>query len=250
MANESFNFSAFIQESKDCLLKPREHFASLKISGGLAEPVIKALIYGAVAGIISFLFSILHLGAAGGGMFGGAFGIMILIWSVIGAVIGLFIGAVVMLIISAICKGSTDFEANARVVSSFMVLMPVRAAFGFLYSINITLALIVASLISVYGIYLLFHALTQTLKANEGTSKIVSYVLVGLMVILMITGMMAKRVTSGFMNKLDENGEYSKELKKYQEEMEKSAKEYEQAAQEASEDLEENTEEVGDTPTQ
>ena len=48
----------------------------------------------------------------------GAIGIMAFIWSVIGAVIGLFIGAVILLVISSICKGSTDFEANMRVTAA------------------------------------------------------------------------------------------------------------------------------------
>ncbi len=61
---------------------------------------------------------------------------MALVWTIVGALIGLFIGAVIMLIISAICKGSTDFEANLRVVAAVMVLMPINALLGFTMGIN------------------------------------------------------------------------------------------------------------------
>jgi hypothetical protein len=175
MPNEPFNFNAFLQESKDAILRPKEYFPTLKTTGGLGEPVIKALIYGAVGGALSLLFSILHLMPAGMGMFGNTIGIMILIGSIIGAVIGLFIAAVLTLIASAICKGNTEFEANARVAAAIMVIMPVRAALGFLYGINLNLALVASALASFYGIYMLYHALNQSLKANENSSNSRTY---------------------------------------------------------------------------
>jgi len=242
MSTESFNFNAFIQESKDCLLKPKEYFATMKTTGGLSEPVIKALIYGVVSGALSFLWSVLNLSAVGGGMFGGAVGIMVFIWAIIGAVVGLFIGAVIMLIISAICKGNTDFEANARVVAAFMVLMPIRSALGFMYSINFTLAMVVGALVSLYGIYMMYHALVQTLKANEGTSKVVSYILVGLMVLFIISGLFAKRAAKGFLNNLEDKGTIDEYSNKYLKEMEKAAKAFEEAAEEAKDEFDEDME--------
>jgi hypothetical protein len=250
MPNEPFNFNVFLQESKDTIFKPKEYFSTMKTTGGLGEPVIKALIYGAFSGALTFIFSILHLMPAGGGMFGSSVSIMIFIGSIIGSVIGLFIAALLTLIISAICKGNTEFEANARVAAAILVLMPVRAILGFLYGININLAMIAEAIVSFYGIYLLFFALTQSLKANESSSKIVSYVLAGLWIILTIAGLMAKQATTGFLEKMNKNGvvdDYSNELKKYQEELEKSTKEFEQAAKEAEEDLKEDAEVIGDT---
>jgi len=244
MSNESFNFNALIQESKECLLKPKEYFASMKLTGGLTEPIIKAVIYGAVAGIISFLWVILKIGAASGmGVFGGAAGIMVFIWAIIGAIIGLFIGAVILLVISAICKGNTDFEANARVTAALMVLMPVNALLGFFSGINLALGTIVASLVALYGVYMMFHGLTQALKANQGTSKVISYILAGIMIIFMITGLAAKRAGTRVLKKMEETGglvdEYTKQMEKYQKELEKAAKEIEAKAEEVEEEVEE-----------
>lgn len=183
--SSTFDINAFIKESKDVLMSPKPYFASMKTTGGLGEPVIKALIYGAVAGIISFIWSLLHLG---GGMFGHGFGIMILIWTIIYAVIGLFIGAVVTLIISAICKGSTDFEACARVTAACMVIMPVVALLGFFYGIGFTLGTIVSLVVSIYGLYVLYYGLVEALKANASTAKIVMFVLVALLALSMLLG--------------------------------------------------------------
>jgi hypothetical protein len=190
MSESSFDFNAFIKDSKDVLMSPKSYFSTMKTTGGLGEPVIKALIYGAVAGIISFLWSILHLG---GSMFGGAFGIMILIYTIIGAVIGLFVGAVVTLVISSICKGSTDFESCARVTDAVMVIMPISALLGFISGFSPLAGSIVGLAVNVFALYLFYNGLVEALKANPATTKIVMYVLIALFVISMIVGIGARR---------------------------------------------------------
>ena len=124
MSNGTFDFNEFIRESKEVLLNPKSYFSTMKITGGMTDPLIKAVIFGAIAGAIAFIWSLLNLGAMGSGMFGGALGIMIFIGKIIGSIIGLFIGAVILLVISSICKGNTDFEANVRVIAAVMVVMP------------------------------------------------------------------------------------------------------------------------------
>ncbi|HMB20028.1 MAG TPA: hypothetical protein VKQ10_03090, partial [Spirochaetota bacterium] len=103
-----FNFAQFIDDSKNTLTNPKEYFASMAKEGGFGEPIIKALLYGLVAGLITFIWGIIGLSAAGGlgAMFGGAVGIMAIVGGLIFALIGLFIGGLIMLIISAICGGN------------------------------------------------------------------------------------------------------------------------------------------------
>ena len=62
MADGTFDVNAFIQESKDVLLNPKSYFSTMKTSGGITEPLIKAVIYGALAGAIAFIWSLLHIG--------------------------------------------------------------------------------------------------------------------------------------------------------------------------------------------
>jgi hypothetical protein len=212
MSDSTFDFNLFIKESIDVLVKPKSYFSTMKISGGMTEPLIKAVIYGAISGALAFIWSLLRIGAMTGGLFGGAIGIMVFIWSIIGAIIGLFIGAVILLVISSICKGNTDFEANMRVTAALMVVMPIRSFFGFTGHFNIYLGLIVGLAVSVFALWLLYNGMVEALKSNAETTKIVSYVLVALVVIFSLVGFGATRRAHQFMN--DFNNKDFKEMMK------------------------------------
>lgn len=198
----SFDFNAFIKESKETLVNPKTYFQTMKTSGGMTEPLIKALIYGVLAGVISFLWGIIGLGGKVA-LFGGAIGAMALVWTIIAALIGLFIGAIIVLVISAICKGNTDFEACLRVVAAIMVLMPITALLKFTVGINSTLGTIITLCVNLYSLYLLYCALTEALKANPATTRIVMYVLALLLVVLMIAGIGTKNRMNKLMQDLD-----------------------------------------------
>ena len=214
------------------LLKPKEYFTSMSTTGGFVEPLIKAVLYGLVAGIFIFIWSLLNIGGAAGfgSMFGGAIGIMAFIWTVIGAVIGLFIGGVIVLIISAICGGSTEFEANVRVVASMMVLSPISALFGFLAGFSGLLSTLVSLVISLYGIWMLYHALNESLKAKPATSKIVSIILAALFALVVVIGSVTKKAAS-------------KSINRYQDMIEEMTTEEEAEEAEEAEEVEEAEEE-------
>jgi hypothetical protein len=199
----SFDFNAFIKESKETLLNPKAYFSTMKTSGGMAEPVIKALIYGVLAGVIAFLWGIIGLGGRLG-VFGAGIGAMVLVWVILAAIIGLFIGAVIVLIISSICKGNTDFEANLRVVASVMVIMPISALLGFTMGINSVFGAIVTMCVNLYALYLLYHGLTEALKANPATTKIVMYVLAAFLVIFTIAGLGTRNRANKYMNDISQ----------------------------------------------
>jgi hypothetical protein len=203
MNNGTFDLNAFIKESKDLLINPKLYFATMRTSGGMVDPLIKAVIYGVIAGAFSFLWSILKIGATGSVVFGGAYGIMIFVGSIITAIIGLFIGAVILLVISSICKGSTDFEANVRVVAATMVLMPLSAFFGFAAGINLYLGLIIGLAINIYALWLLYNGLVEALKTSVETTKIVMYVLIALLVVIMLLGIGAKKRTEQLFDNPD-----------------------------------------------
>jgi hypothetical protein len=201
MSNGTFDFNLFLKESKDTLLNPKSYFASMKISGGITEPLIKAVIYGTVTGIIYLLWGLLKLGAVGGGLLGGAIGFTAFFTAIIGAVIGVFVGAVIMLILSSICNGNTDFEANLRVTAALMVVMPISALFGFTMGINLYLGLLIGVVIKLYGLWLLYNGLVEALKGKPETAKIISYVFIALIVIFLIVGISAKNRATRFLNR-------------------------------------------------
>jgi hypothetical protein len=213
MSESSFNFNSFIKDSIDVLVKPKAYFSSMKTTGGIGEPLIKALVYGLVAGIIALIWGFLKLGGSVG-LFGGAVGIMMFIWYIIAAVIGMFIGAVIMLIISAICKGSTDFEANVRVTASVMVIMPISALLGFVSGLNITAGAIISLVVNLFALYLIYHALIEALKAKPGSAKILTIVLAALLVLFFFIGLGAKKAASKFLNEFE-----NKDLKELMEDV-------------------------------
>jgi hypothetical protein len=213
MSNGTFDFNAFIQESKETLLNPKSYFSTMKTSGGMTEPLIKAVIYGAIGGVILFLWGLLRLSPMAGGLLGGGFGITILITYIIGSIVGLFIGAVILLIISSICKGSTDFESNVRVTAALMVMMPINALLAFTGHFSFYFGVVISLAVSVYSIWLLYNALIESLKAKPETTKIVMYILIALIVIFTLVGLGAQRKANQFMKEFN-SSEYKEMMEK------------------------------------
>jgi hypothetical protein len=204
MTNESINFNKILKDSRETLLNPKGYFESMPLTGGLAEPVIKAAIYGTVAGLFALLWSVLGWSAMGGGILGSAVGIMALIWSVLGAVIGVFIGGAILLAISAICGGNQDFEANVRVAASIMVIYPINAFLAFLYGINFTLGGVAGLAVNMYSIYLLYQAVISALKGKESSMKIVMIVLVILVLLGFFGGRRATKSIRDYSDMFNE----------------------------------------------
>lgn len=184
MNNKIFDFNKLSKEFQETLLNPKEYFSTLPLSGGFTEPVLKAVFYGTIAGLFAVLWSVMGLSAMGGfgGVWGGAVGIMALIWSIVGSIIAVFVGGAIVLVISAICGGNTDYEACVRVYASLMVIYPINAFLAFLYGISLPLGSTVGLMVSLYAIYLMYTAVQQALKGRESTLKIVAIVLVALVV--------------------------------------------------------------------
>ncbi len=232
MSNQGFSFKKLFEDSKKALLSPKEYFSTMETTGGIGEPVVKALIYGAIAGIFALLWSIFNLTTASG-LFGGAVGIMALIWSIIAAVIGVFIGGVIVLIISSIAKGNSEFEPCMRVAASIMVIMPISAFFGFLGGIHI-LSAVIGLAINLYALYMLYIAITLSLKGEDQPAKVVSYVLGGLLILIFIIGLGTRNAVNKFSGSYEKEAE--KVLKEYEKAAKEATKEFEEAAKEKDED--------------
>ena len=196
MAVINFNFNEFIEDSKNTLIKPKDYFSSMTKTGGFVDPIIKACIYSLVAGIIYFLWALLKLGGAWG-MSGrsmvGVGSIMLIFTTLISGIIGLFIGGLILMLISMICSGEKNYETNVRVTASLMVLSPVSALLSFLTGINLYLGSIISLLIGLYGIWLLYIALLNTLSAKEKVAQIVCIVLAVLLVLISLGSLFTPR---------------------------------------------------------
>lgn len=229
MNEKNFDFAKFIEDSKNTLLKPKEYFPTLNLEGGLVEPIIKGAIYGAVAGVLYMLWSLMHIGAAFGGMWGGATGIGALFFGIFGGVIGVFVGGIVTLIISAICGGNTNFEANVRVAASMMVIYPVSALLAIFSGFSYYLGTLIGLAVNLYMLYLLYIAITTTLKGNEKTAKTLAYILAGLIALFLIIGVVAYMGAKSFVGYSEKKIEQKlKEIEKIGKELEA---EYERSAE-------------------
>jgi hypothetical protein len=207
MSNNIFDLKLFIRESKALLLNPKESFSSMKTSGGIAEPLIKVMIYGALAGTVALLWSFLNVGAMYGGLFGGSYGVMAFVSYVIGSIIILFAGAVILLVISAVCNGNTNYEASLRVIASLLVIMPIASFFGFTGMINPFFGWFISICIHLFSVWLLYNGLVSALKAKPETARIVMYIIAALIVLFMFIGMSLKMRTN---DRLDENSSRSR----------------------------------------
>ncbi len=208
MAEVAFDFKKFLDETKATLLTPAEYFSVMSKSGGLAEPLIKAVIYGFLAALINLLWGVLSLGGVGGifgGMIGGGVGVMGVVMSVIGSIIGLFIGGAIILVISAICGGNTDYEANVRVTSSLMAISPISAFLGFLNGFSLWFGGIASMAVSLYGIWLLYNAIIKALAGKEGPAKVISIILAVIPVLMIISGLLCMKAASTIPDQMMKN---------------------------------------------
>jgi hypothetical protein len=208
MAETAFDFKKFIDETKATLLAPADYFSVMAKTGGFGEPLIKAVIYGLVASVINFLWMTLSLGAVGGafgGMLGGGVGVMGIVMGVIGSIIALFIGGAIVLVISAICGGSTDYEANVRVTASLMAISPISSLFGFLSGFSLWLGGLVSIAVSLYGLWLLYNALIKALGGKEGPAKVISIILAVIPVLMIVSGLLCMKAVSTIPDQMMKN---------------------------------------------
>ncbi|HPS58654.1 MAG TPA: Yip1 family protein [Spirochaetota bacterium] len=204
MAEKVFDFQTFVNESRDALLKPAAYFTTMPKEGGLGEPIIKALIYAAAFAVISFILGvILPISTFGamGGVVGGSIGFFGIILYVIYAIICLFIGGAIVLVLSAICGGNTNYEANLRVAASLMVLLPVYALVGLLSWVSLWLGGIAGLAVFIYGFWMLYQALIKALGGKEGPAKVLTIILAVIPTLVILSGLVCAKV---IYNKADE----------------------------------------------
>lgn len=240
MSEQKFDFNQFISDSKETLLNPKSYFATMKLDGGMGEPLIKALIYSVVAGVLYLIWSFLIVGGVAGGMLGSAAGVGAFFFTIIGGIIGVFIAALIILIISSICSGNNDFEANLRVAASLMVMFPI-GALASVFMFNFYLGTIVSFLVNLYALYLLYIAVTTALKGKDQTAKIIMLVLAGIMLIFLARNLYRGQFYSRAFN--FGSNKYQKELSNFQEQMEAATNEMNAAYAESGDNANESGDE-------
>ncbi|MGF1584202.1 MAG: YIP1 family protein [Bacteroidales bacterium] len=212
MESKEFNFNAFIEDSKQALLNPREYFSTMSTEGGFGPPIIKAVIYGGIAGIFALLWGLFRVtatgGIFGGTIFGPALGLMAFISAIIGALIGLFIGALIIMLLVSIAGGKTEFEPIIHVTAALMVITPVSAFMNIFSIIHPFLGSLIILCLNLYMLWMLYNAMTLRLNASVDTSKTIMYVLGGILVFFFIVGLFTSRISRSTMRRM-QNYEHS-----------------------------------------
>jgi hypothetical protein len=200
MAEARFDFKNFVEESKATLLRPVEYFTSMRKEGGLAEPVLKTLIYGLAAGVLTYLWLLVGLRTPGSmlhGVIGGAGGFLTILTTPLAAVVTMFLGAVLILALSAVCGGETSFEPCARVAASLAVLSPLGAALNLSWALGATFGGIVDLAVNVLGIWLWHKAQVHALGGKPNAAKVVAVILAVLLVLSALAGSRSMRGMTG-----------------------------------------------------
>ncbi len=238
MSQTSFDFQKFFADTLQILVSPTEYFTKKTKSKGLGDPIIRAVLCGVTAGIINIIWGLLNLVPQGGwfgGFVGSGIGIMALIFTAVGSVIILFIGGVIVLVLSAICGGSSDFEASMDVMAASMIIIPIRALIGAVSGLSFFAGTFVSLLISLYGIFLIYKGLVHTLKCKKTTARILTLLLSALPVLFLLGTLVCvgkvknmSRETKKFMEQLPQSDREMKEkydrLKNMMKETEKTEK--------------------------
>jgi hypothetical protein len=215
-----FDFQKFINDSRDVLLNPKDFFSRIELTGGMGEPLLKALIYGAIAGLFSMLWSFMNIG----GLFGSATGIGLFFTTLIGALIGALIMGVIVLIFSSICGGNTDYEPNFRVAVAIMVILPISTFLNVISGLSGWLGTLVSLAVNLYALYVLYFGLFVALKGKESSAKVLGFVLAGILIFFMLIGAISHRAARRL------SGYGSKQFERHMKDFEKAAKKIEKEA--------------------
>lgn len=233
MSAGGFNFQQFITDSINTVKDPKGYFTGMKKEGGLGDPIIRAVIFGAVSGLITFVLSLVGFGGLGGAVASGIVGVAAIVITPIFAIVGLFIGAIVILVMSAIGGGNTNFEANIRVCASLMVIYPLSALGNLFYTIHVYIGALIGIAISLYGLWLLYNGLVHSLKAKEMASKIMTGILAAIVVMATLGSIAAMKAAKSFGQQMEkslgENGEFNENMGEFNKAMEEALKKMKEA---------------------
>jgi len=118
----AFDFNAIINNARSVITNPAAHFQSMKITGGLVEPLIFIVVMAVVTGIVSGILS--FVGSPAGLL---AYGLAAIIFIPIGALIGGFIGAGILFAIWKVMGSQLDYEASYRCLAAISAIYPITA---------------------------------------------------------------------------------------------------------------------------
>jgi hypothetical protein len=175
MGTITFDLSRFREESKNALLNPDRYFSSISLTGGFSEPIAKTAAYGILTGLVYLICWFFRIKSFGAGYIGEAVGLLGFIKIIFVTILGSGIAALLLSFLSVLCKGNSGFEANYRVTSSLMAFIPVYSVLSISWNISFYPGLCVTTIALFYFLWLLFFAMTKSLKCRRKNIKTIMW---------------------------------------------------------------------------
>jgi len=169
---KNFNFSEFVNETIGIITSPGSYFSSLGEGKGWVSSIIKIFLYVAIAELVAIIPMTFK-----GQFFDPGMYLMISCSLLVVAIPILFFGTLLLLIISAICGGNTNFKSNLRVIASAMIVYPLSAFMSIFYNINVYFQAILSALVTLYGLYILYLGLIKALGAKSTPAFVILAIL-------------------------------------------------------------------------
>ncbi len=181
----SLDLKRFFGNSIKTILKPKEFFSDLVTDSNFVESLIRGVTYGFLGGLLQMLWFYLKISPVYLTK-GNFYGFTLLLGNIVGSLVGVIFGGVVILILVAIGGGNTNYRAYTQVASYILVFIPITAFASFFYGINYIAGTIISTFTVLYALYILFVAITSTLKGKKLPTKIATFILGSILVVSLV----------------------------------------------------------------
>ena len=184
-----FDLGTVIAQAKQVITDPGGFYRSMAKGGGYSEPLIFALVMGALSGLVFGVLSIIGLTGAG------AAGLGAVIFMPIGLLIGSFIGAAILFVIWKLMGSPENYETAYRCVAYSTGILPVVTIIGVIPYLGTVVRVI-------WGVWLMIIASTEVHGRSQQTAMIVFGIL-GLLGLL--TGLSGEHASRNLQETVERN---------------------------------------------
>lgn len=174
-----FDLGTVLAQMQQIITDPTGFYRAMPREGGYSEPIIFALVMGAVSGAVFAVLSIVGLTGAG------VAGLAAIIWMPVAMFIGSFIGGAIMFVIWKLMGSPREFQAAYRCVAYSYGIMPVLTIVSIIPYIGTIVRI-------VWGLWLMLIA---SVEVHERTRQTALIVLGIIGVVLLVTGLSGERAS-------------------------------------------------------
>ncbi len=180
------------EESKAMLIKPMDFFGKAVKEGEIKVPIIRAAAYSAIVSILFFVFGIFKMGFY---VFVAVFGVFF------SNFIGLFVGAFIVWIIALIAGSKSTYKESLFILSYLYPVSVVSFTLSEISFFSFGLLSFLSAAAWIYGLYLLYCALVQGLKADGKKILVTGGSIVSVIVVFILLSFITGLVFTGIQSK-------------------------------------------------